>query len=92
MLSSHPLKVAILEIGCGFNVPTCRVVAERLIDELIVRGSGATLIRINPTHPEPDDDTIANHVLGIQEKGLKALKMIDGYYKKLTNTNLNVCI
>ena len=88
--SSPPLKVAILEIGCGFNVPTCRVVAERLTDELIVRGGGATLIRINPTHPEPDDDTIVNHVLGIEEKGLEALKMIDGYYKKFTN--LNVCI
>ena len=81
--SSSPLKVAILEIGCGYNVPTCRVIAERLVCELTLRGGDATLIRINPSHPEPDDHSVEDYVISIMEKGLVALKMIDEYYTEL---------
>ena len=81
--SGPPLRVAILEVGCGYNVPTCRVVAESLISELLMRGGDATLIRINPSHPEPDDDDIEDNIISIAEKGLAALKLIDEYYKEL---------
>ena len=81
--SSSPLKVAILEIGCGYNVPTCRVIAERLVCELTLRGGDATLIRINPSHPESDDHSCEDFVISIMEKGLVALKMIDEYYTEL---------
>ncbi|KAL7540147.1 hypothetical protein ACHAXR_009914 [Thalassiosira sp. AJA248-18] len=78
-----PLKVAILEVGCGYNVPTCRVIAERLVGELTIRGGDATLIRINPSHPEPDDHSVEDSVISIMERGLMALKMIDGHYGDL---------
>jgi len=81
--SNDPLRIAILEVGCGYNVPTCRVVAESLISELLMRGGDATLIRINPTHSEPDDDDIEDNIISIPEKGLAALKLIDEHYKEL---------
>jgi len=83
--STTPLKVTILEIGCGYNVPTCRVIAERLVGELAERGGDAALVRINPSHPEPDDEAVENLVVSIMEKGLPALKMIDEHYRELVN-------
>jgi len=75
-----PLKVAILEIGCGYNVPTCRTIAERVVGELVMRGGEATLVRINPSHPETDDESVEDFVISIMEKGLPALKLIDEHY------------
>ena len=90
-LSSHePLKVAIVEVGCGYNVPTCRVVAESLIGELLLRGGDATLIRINPTHSEPDDDDIEDNIISIPEKGLAALKLIDEHYEELIEADEDI--
>jgi len=86
--SDPPLRVAILEVGCGYNVPTCRVVAESLIGELLMRGGDATLIRINPTHSEPDDDDIEDNIISISEKGLAALKLIDEHYKELIEADV----
>lgn len=78
-----PLKVTILEIGCGYNVPTCRVITERLVCELAMRGGDATLVRINPSHPEPDDHAVEEFVISIMEKGLVALKMIQIEYERI---------
>ena len=90
-LSSHePLRVAILEVGCGYNVPTCRVVAESLISELLIRGGDATLIRINPTHSEPDDDDMEDNIISIPEKGLAALNLIDEHYKELIEADEDI--
>ena len=80
---SSRLKVAIIEIGCGYNVPTCRHTAEGLLFRLSMRGSVATLIRINVSHPEPDDDNIKDFVISIMEKGFVALKLIDDHYCEL---------
>jgi len=80
---SPPLKVAILEIGCGYNVPTCRVIAESLVAELSRCGGDATLVRINPSHPEPDDHAAEDFIISIMEKGLVALKIIDEHYCEL---------
>ncbi|KAL7544536.1 hypothetical protein ACHAWF_009893 [Thalassiosira exigua] len=79
-----PLRVAILEIGCGYNVPTCRAIAERLVGELSGCGGDPTLIRINPSHPEPDDHYVEDFVISIMEKGLASLKAIDKHYCELT--------
>ena len=81
--SKPPLKVTILEIGCGYNVPTCRVISERLACELSMRGGNATLVRINPSHPEPDDHAVEEFVISIMEKGLAALKMIQVEYESI---------
>ena len=77
---SKPLNICILEIGCGYNVPTCRLVSETLLSQLLLRGGNATLIRINPLHPEADDPYIEDNVISIMEKGLVALREIDEAY------------
>ena len=80
---NQPLKVLILEIGCGYNVPTCRMISETLVKHLADRGGDPTLVRINPTHPEADNDEIEDRFIGIEEKGLCVLQKIDALYQKL---------
>lgn len=83
--SSNPLKVCILEIGCGYNVPTCRAISEAIASKLTSLGGDATVVRINPAHPEPDDPIVEDNVISIMEKGLASLKLIDDEYCKLLN-------
>lgn len=83
--SLHPLRVCILEIGCGYNVPTCRAVSESLVSKLCSVGGDATLVRINPAHPEADDSAVDDNIISIMEKGLASLKLIDDEYYKLRN-------
>jgi len=83
----QPLKVCILEIGCGYNVPTCRVIAERFVLELRRRGGLPSLIRINPLHPEPDDDDVDEFTISILEKGLTSLKAIEKHYREIKESN-----
>ena len=78
-----PLKVCILEIGCGYNVPTCRMISEALTSQLSMHGGDVNLVRINPFHPEADDSSVENQVVSIMEKGLVALKQIDEAYQQL---------
>jgi NAD-dependent SIR2 family protein deacetylase len=82
-LNGPPLKVLILEIGCGYNVPTCRMISETLVKHLTERGGDPNLVRINPTHPEADNDEIEDRFIGIGEKGLRVLKEIDAVYQQL---------
>ncbi len=82
---SSPLKVCILEIGCGYNVPTCRAISESIVSKLTSLGGDATLVRINPAHPESDDPIVEDNVISIMEKGLSSLKLIDEEYCKLQN-------
>jgi len=80
----HNLKVCILEIGCGMNVPTCRVESERLADSILEHGGKVQLIRINPDFPltsfldAPDDA-----IIPIMSRGLQAIEKMDHYYNKL---------
>ena len=83
--SSSPLKVCIIEIGCGYNVPTCRAISERIVSSLSCLGGDATLVRINPAHPEADDPSVEDNVISIMEKGLASLRMIDDEYRKMLN-------
>ena len=83
----QPLKVLILEIGCGYNVPTCRMISETWVKHLLQRGGNPTLVRINPTHSEVDDDNIGDCFIGIKDKGLRVLKYIDMSYQQLQLDN-----
>ena len=83
----QPLKVCILEIGCGYNVPTCRVISERIVLELRRRGGLPSLIRINPMHPEPDDDDVDEFTTSILGRGLASLEAIESYYCDIQSSN-----
>ena len=83
--SSRPLKVCIVEIGCGYNVPTCRAITESIVSRLSSLGGDSTLVRINPAHPEADDSSVEDNVISIMEKGLASLKLINDEYCKLQN-------
>ena len=85
--NASPLKVCLLEIGCGLNVPTCRYQSEAMLKRLHNLGGGggghAQLVRINPDFPEPDDDDLAPHIISIKSRGLPALGKIDSFYKDI---------
>ena len=78
------MKVCILEIGCGMNVPTCRNLSETTVEKVVTRGGSPTLIRINPDFPEASKDSVAeNHIISIPSRGLAAIRRIDEVYKTL---------
>jgi len=72
-----PLRVCILEIGCGLNVATCRSQSEVTLTELREYGGEGKLVRINPDFPLPDDDDIANDTISIMAGGLESVQEID---------------
>lgn len=77
-----PLKVIILEIGCGNNVTTVRRSAELTLGTLLDGGADAKLVRVNPDFPLGDDGEFrpngkrATNVVSIAAKGLNSLKNI----------------
>lgn len=77
------LKVCILEIGCGVNVPTCRFLSESTVRDVARLGGNPKLIRINPDHPE--GPLSEDHIISIPSRGLKAIKRIDEVYKSLND-------
>lgn len=79
--SSKPLKVCVLEIGCGKRVSTCRSVSELMIEDLVKTGFGdeTCLVRINPDFADVDDERLADYVISIRSKGLSALVQIQEY-------------
>lgn len=89
---SLPLKVCILEVGCGYNVPTCRRMSEGLVEELSYHGGEMKLIRINLFHPEADDPSVEDDVISIPERGLVALKKIDEVYEHIRNSSSKILI
>ena len=82
------IKECILEIGCGMNVPTCRVESEQFIQALVGEGGAKpTLIRINPDFPLASFPNIKSYTIPIMSKGLIAIQKIDYYYNKMKNKN-----
>ena len=81
--NDDPLKICILEIGCGLNVPTCRNLSEHTVQQVLRRGGNPTLIRINPDYPNAPKQVPRHHVISIRSKGLEALKRIDKIYRSL---------
>ena len=59
------------------------MISETLVQHLADRGGDPSLVRINPTHPEADNDEIEDRFIGIEEKGLCVLKEIDAIYQQL---------
>jgi len=79
--TTAPLRVCILEIGCGLNVSTCRSQSEDIVKEVRKAGGEAKLVRINADFPLPDDDSISDDVISVMARGLKALKEIEKHYR-----------
>jgi NAD-dependent SIR2 family protein deacetylase len=71
-----PLKVVIVEIGCGANVTTCRNQSEFTL-KCLGMFAETTLVRINPEFPLADNDRHKGHVVPIMSRGLVALQKID---------------
>jgi len=71
-------KVCILEIGCGFNVPTCRRISEEMVEQVRVRGSDVTLVRVNPNEPfAPKESISEEHTIPIMSGGLEAIEKMN---------------
>jgi len=69
------LKVVILEVGAGINVPTIRSVSENIL-EMLPEGQ-CHLIRINLDFPHTGSEKVSRFSVPIMEKGLFALKRIN---------------
>jgi len=76
-----PLKVCILEIGCGKNVPTCRMNTRQFGNRMAQAGAESTLIRINNDFPGPDVSSMmgGNQVahIALRGGGLECIAEID---------------
>lgn len=84
-----PLKVCILEIGCGMNVPTCRVESEQLTEDVLEKGGEVSLIRINPDFPLASFPNVRDSMIPIMSRGLEAIEKMDHYYKKIKSKTKN---
>jgi hypothetical protein len=78
----HPLKICILEIGCGMTVPTCRHNAETLFSKIQHHGGSPTLIRVNPEFPLCPGLDVADALIPIMSRGLRAIRQIDDCYQR----------
>lgn len=83
--TDQPLRVAILEIGAGGNVPTVRNQAQDKLTQFTTSGASVKLIRINPEFPLGDDTgdpdvkpPNAENLISIMARGLESLSKIDG--------------
>ena len=75
--TSKPLKLLILEIGCGTSVPTAREEAETLADDLIDFKIETSFIRINSNETESWPPMNIKKSIGISLPACEALKKID---------------
>lgn len=74
VLAENPsLRVTMLEIGCGLNVPTLRFICEGIARD--VGPQQATLIRVNPDFPTPLEKELT--CIPIMTGGLAAVRAID---------------
>ena len=82
---NYPIKVCILEMGCGLRVQTCRNVSETLLEDVVKRGGEATLIRVNPDSPEVADERLElqENTISYACKGLQALEKMDAIYERI---------
>lgn len=72
--AGQPLRVVILEVGAGNNVPTVRSTANRCLRKFLKAGAEAEHVRINAAEPLADFAGYPHkHPISIMEKGLAAL-------------------
>jgi len=83
LLEEENLKLVILEVGAGTNVPTVRSTTEGLGRSLSV--DQCTVVRINPDFPHSDDNNVKGKLISIMEQGLPALTKIDQQINDLLN-------
>eukprot|EP00929_Paragymnodinium_shiwhaense_P000606 TRINITY_DN10085_c0_g1_i1.p1 TRINITY_DN10085_c0_g1~~TRINITY_DN10085_c0_g1_i1.p1 ORF type:complete len:1047 (-),score=243.13 TRINITY_DN10085_c0_g1_i1:72-3212(-) len=86
-----PLRVLILEIGCGGNVPTVRIATERVAARF-QEESSVTVVRVNPDFPFPDRPfpqalPPLTH-LAMPCRGLEALHKIEEYVDELQDVEI----
>ena len=79
--TATPLKIVVLEVGCGNNVQTVRGQSKSWIRNLPL--GSCRLIRVNLDHPEvevhSDEEGIQPFVMSIKGKGLDTVKLINQY-------------
>lgn len=82
--SREPLRVVLLEIGAGGNVPTVRESSEQILQILVDGGADARLVRINPDFPLPDntknfgeEGPMAGRILSLMGRGSQCLDLMD---------------
>ena len=71
------LRIAIVEVGCGGNVPTVRTTTESFLQDMNEHDAICELIRINPDLPLADNPANQPNVISIMSRGLRALSNID---------------
>merc|ERR1712032_1190052 len=82
-IADAPVKVVILEVGCGGRVTTCRTASEQLMSGYQDAGADVCLIRINPEFPLGDSEACAPggrleaHMISIMARGLEALQSVE---------------
>ena len=59
----RPLRVTVLEVGCGGNVTTVRQTSESLVTDVSRAGGVATLVRVNPELPLADGKSVRHRTL-----------------------------
>ena len=79
--TNQPIRVVVLEIGCGTTIPTCRRHAEEMIRNVLTAGGKPTLIRVNPDFPlcHVDDKQVRSCLIPIQAGGLQTLQEINSH-------------
>lgn len=70
-------KLAIIEIGCGTNVPSVRMASESKLKSI---GPSTKLIRINLEFPNSD---LPEQTIGIKAKAMEALLKLDKFVKEI---------
>eukprot|EP01118_Nematostelium_gracile_P017547 TRINITY_DN7536_c0_g1_i1.p1 TRINITY_DN7536_c0_g1~~TRINITY_DN7536_c0_g1_i1.p1 ORF type:complete len:430 (+),score=106.53 TRINITY_DN7536_c0_g1_i1:64-1290(+) len=79
LVKENNMKMVIVEIGCGLNVPSVRYHTE---GKLKLLGENCTLIRINPDFPQCGE---RGKVISIMSKGLEALLEIEKNIQEIKN-------
>lgn len=81
--ADKPLRVVVLELGAGGNVPTVRREAQTQLMELHHLGADVRLVRVNPEMPLGDFEELRpggkndDLMLSIMSRGLEALHKMD---------------
>lgn len=76
---ADPLRIVILEIGCGGNVTTVRRVSEETAGQFAQSGAMVTLARVNPDLPKADQEASVRDYrhISVLARGLDAIQRID---------------
>ena len=81
-----PIKICVLEMGCGVRVATCRNVAERMVEDVLKRGGEATLVRVNPDFPEAAEGLeFQENTVSIRCKSKFALEKMNKVIQRVAN-------